>query len=41
MNDPTQDDEREVDANHRGLSYVALDGSIGCMVNGAEEYFAS
>lgn len=35
MRDPSQDDEKEIEAQHHGLSYVALDGSIGCMVNGA------
>ena len=28
-------DERDLEANKFGLSYVGLDGSIGCMVNGA------
>jgi succinyl-CoA synthetase beta subunit len=28
-------DEREIVANQLGISYVALDGNIGCMVNGA------
>ncbi len=35
MRDPTQEDERENIAHEHGLNYVALDGSIGCMVNGA------
>lgn len=35
MNDPTQDDEREALATAWELNYVALDGNIGCMVNGA------
>jgi len=35
MHDPTQDDEREVHAANWDLNYVALDGNIGCMVNGA------
>ena len=35
MNDPTQEDEREAQAAEFSLNYVALDGSIGCMVNGA------
>jgi len=35
MNDPTQDDEREAQAAEFNLNYVALDGNIGCMVNGA------
>ncbi len=35
MHDPSQDDEREARAAEWDLNYVALDGSIGCMVNGA------
>lgn len=35
MQDTTQDDERETQAAHWDLNYVALDGNIGCMVNGA------
>lgn len=35
MNDVTQEDEREAHAAQWELNYVALDGSIGCMVNGA------
>ena len=35
MNDPTQEDEREAQAAGYGLNYVALEGNIGCMVNGA------
>ncbi len=35
MNDPTQEDEREAQAAAFNLNYVALDGNIGCMVNGA------
>lgn len=35
MNDPSQEDEREAQAAEYNLNYVALDGSIGCMVNGA------
>jgi succinyl-CoA synthetase beta subunit len=35
MRDPTQEDERENIAHEHGLNYVALDGNIGCMVNGA------
>ncbi len=35
MNDPSQEDEREAQAAEFGLNYVALDGNIGCMVNGA------
>ncbi|HET8708221.1 MAG TPA: ADP-forming succinate--CoA ligase subunit beta, partial [Pseudomonadales bacterium] len=35
MYDPTQDDERERRAAEWDLNYVALEGNIGCMVNGA------
>jgi succinyl-CoA synthetase beta subunit len=35
MHDPSQEDEREADAAKWELNYVALDGNIGCMVNGA------
>lgn len=30
-----EEDPREVEASRFGLSYIALDGNIGCMVNGA------
>ncbi|MEJ2106298.1 MAG: ADP-forming succinate--CoA ligase subunit beta [Acidiferrobacteraceae bacterium] len=33
--DPTQEDPKEHKAHQFGLNYVALDGEIGCMVNGA------
>jgi len=35
MHDPSQEDEREANAAQWELNYVALDGNIGCMVNGA------
>jgi len=35
MNEPSEDEKKEIDAKGRGLSYIRLDGSIGCMVNGA------
>jgi succinyl-CoA synthetase beta subunit len=35
LRDPSQEDPREAEAGEYGLSYVALDGTIGCMVNGA------
>ena len=35
MHDPSQDDEREAHAASWDLNYVALDGTIGCLVNGA------
>jgi succinyl-CoA synthetase beta subunit len=33
--DPSQDDSKEQKAREFGLSYIALEGNIGCMVNGA------
>ena len=33
--DWSQIDKKEVEAFHSGLSYIALEGNIGCMVNGA------
>ncbi|AMD01849.1 MULTISPECIES: ADP-forming succinate--CoA ligase subunit beta [Halomonas] len=35
MRDPSQEDEREAEAAAWDLNYVALEGNIGCMVNGA------
>ena len=35
LRDLSQEDEREAQADEFGLNYVALDGDIGCMVNGA------
>ena len=35
MRDIHEEDPAEVEAGNLGLSYVKLDGSIGCMVNGA------
>ena len=35
LRDPGEDDPKEVEAQEHDLSYVALDGTIGCMVNGA------
>ena len=35
MADYTEDEKLEVDAKEKGLSYIKLDGNIGCMVNGA------
>jgi succinyl-CoA synthetase beta subunit len=35
LRDPSQEDEREAEAAEFNLNYVALDGNIGCMVNGA------
>ena len=33
--DLTDDELKELDAKNKGLSYIKLDGDIGCMVNGA------
>ncbi|MDZ4831347.1 MAG: ADP-forming succinate--CoA ligase subunit beta [Phycisphaerae bacterium] len=35
MFDPTEENAAELEAHRYGLSYVALDGNIGCLVNGA------
>jgi len=35
MHDPSQEDSREAEAAAWELNYVALDGNVGCMVNGA------
>jgi succinyl-CoA synthetase beta subunit len=35
LRDPTQEDEREARARECELNYIALEGDIGCMVNGA------
>lgn len=35
MNEPSEDEKKEIDAKEKGLTYIRLDGSIGCMVNGA------
>jgi succinyl-CoA synthetase beta subunit len=35
LRDPAEEDPREVEAAKHDLSYIALDGDIGCMVNGA------
>jgi succinyl-CoA synthetase beta subunit len=35
LRDETEEDEKEIEASKYDLNYVALDGSIGCMVNGA------
>ncbi|KES14753.1 Succinyl-CoA synthetase, beta subunit, partial [Gilliamella apicola SCGC AB-598-B02] len=35
LKDTTQEDELESIAAKQGISYVSLDGNIGCMVNGA------
>ena len=35
LRDLTEEDEKEIEASKYDLSYIALDGTIGCMVNGA------
>jgi len=35
IRDWSQDDAKEAEAHHSGLNYIALNGNIGCMVNGA------
>ena len=35
LNEPSEDEIKELDAKEKGLTYIRLDGSIGCMVNGA------
>ena len=35
LRDHTEEDEKEIEASKYDLAYIALDGTIGCMVNGA------
>ncbi|MCO5132178.1 MAG: ADP-forming succinate--CoA ligase subunit beta [Xanthobacteraceae bacterium] len=35
LRDVTEEDEKEIEASKHDLAYIALDGNIGCMVNGA------
>jgi succinyl-CoA synthetase beta subunit len=35
LRDETEEDAKEIEASKFDLNYIALDGSIGCMVNGA------
>ncbi len=35
LRDESEEDEKEIEASKHDLSYIALDGKIGCMVNGA------
>jgi succinyl-CoA synthetase beta subunit len=35
LRDTSEEDPKEIEASRHDLSYVALDGTIGCMVNGA------
>jgi succinyl-CoA synthetase beta subunit len=41
LRDLAEEDEKEIEASKFDLSYIALDGSIGCMVNGAGLAMAS
>ncbi len=35
LRDLTEEDEKEIEASQYDLNYIALEGTIGCMVNGA------
>ncbi|HMO42986.1 MAG TPA: succinate--CoA ligase subunit beta, partial [Phenylobacterium sp.] len=35
LRDTSEEDDKEIEASKYDLSYIALDGEIGCMVNGA------
>jgi succinyl-CoA synthetase beta subunit len=35
LRDLDEEDPAEIEASEKGLSYIALDGTIGCLVNGA------
>ena len=35
MRDPSEEDPAEIEAGNFGLSFIKLDGTIGCLVNGA------
>lgn len=35
LREPDEEEKQEIAANEKGLSYIKLDGNIGCMVNGA------
>ncbi|MFZ4455868.1 MAG: ADP-forming succinate--CoA ligase subunit beta [Bacteroidales bacterium] len=41
LNEPTEDEKKEIEAKDSGLTYIRLDGNIGCMVNGAGLAMAS
>lgn len=41
LNEPTEDEKKELSAKESGLTYIRLDGNIGCMVNGAGLAMAS
>lgn len=35
LNEPDEEEKKEMEAQKKGLTYIRLDGNIGCMVNGA------
>lgn len=35
LREVNEEEQKEIDAHEKGLSYIKLDGTIGCMVNGA------
>ena len=41
LNEPTEDEKKELEAKESGLTYIRLEGDIGCMVNGAGLAMAS
>ncbi len=41
LRDLDEEDSKEIEASKYGLNYIALDGNIGCMVNGAGLAMAS
>ncbi|MYZ49414.1 ADP-forming succinate--CoA ligase subunit beta [Propylenella binzhouense] len=41
LRDETEEDPKEIEASKYDLAYIALDGTIGCMVNGAGLAMAS
>ncbi|MEI6752247.1 MAG: ADP-forming succinate--CoA ligase subunit beta [Paludibacter sp.] len=41
LNEPTEDEKKELEAKDSGLTYIRLEGNIGCMVNGAGLAMAS
>jgi succinyl-CoA synthetase beta subunit len=41
LDEPTEDEKKEIAAKESGLTYIRLDGTIGCMVNGAGLAMAS
>ena len=35
LRDESEEDDKEIEASRHDISYIALEGTIGCMVNGA------